>query len=239
MGDRGEEARAGAAHLRVDPRLARFHLEAEAVDRRGQPGDQRLEQRTVSLPEGVLAAGGDLDLERRDGDGRGAPRSPRPARGGRRPRRAERAPDQPEQRDQRVGGAGHDGVGILTGHEPSGEVEADLGLPFALFGGAPRLVEPRDGPAQDAGRRGERDQRDQIVALLHVEALARRGEEVVQREERGHRADDRTDPTDERGEECGDEQEKRSGGEIDVEQPAHGGGETDDGQREQARGRRS
>ncbi len=164
------------------------------------------------------------------------PGVPGTARGGRRARRAQRAADQPEQRDQRVGGTGDDGVGILTRHEPRREVEADLRLAFALFGGAPRFVEPRDRPAQHAGCRRERDQRDEVVALLHVEALARRGEEVVQGEEGGHRADDRADPTEERGEQRGDEEEERGGGEVDVEQASDRGRDTDDGHREERLG---
>ena len=79
---------------------------------------------------------------------------------------------QPEQRDQSVGRAGDDRLEVLARHEPRREVEADLRLALALLGRAAGLVETRHRPAQHARRSRERDQGEQVVALLHVEAVA-------------------------------------------------------------------
>ena len=145
------------------------------------------------------------------------PATPGRGRGGDETGGPQRAHHQPEQRDQSVGRAGHDRLGVLARHEPRREVEADLRLALALLGRAAGLVETRHRPAQHARRSRERDQREQVVALLHVEAFAWRGEEVVQGEERADDADDRADASEERRQQRGHQEQQRGRGEVDVE----------------------
>ena len=117
---------------------------------------------------------------------------------------------------------------ILAFHQPGREVEADLGLTLALLGGAASRVEPRDRPAQHARRGDEGDEGDQVVSLLHVEAPARRGEEVVEREEPARRADDGSGAPEEGGEQRGDEQQQCRRREVDLEQAPDPGRDGDD-----------
>ena len=231
VGDRGEEARPGAADLRREARLVRLRLQAQAVDRGGQPRDQRFEQGPVGCAQRALAARRRLHLQRRDAHHHDLSRDARRGRGGDETGGPQRAHHQPEQRDQGVGRAGHDRLEVLARHEPRREVEADLRLALALLGRAAGLVETRHRPAQHARRSRERDQGEQVVALLHVEAFARRGEEVVQGEERADDADDRADASEERRQQRGHQEHQRGRGEVDVEEPADCGRDPDDQQR--------
>ena len=144
-----------------------------------------------------------------------------PDRGGDGAGTAHGALDQREQRDQRVGRLP---ATTISGSSPaiSRVVRSRRSWVSRLRCLAARRAASRRETVQlkHARRGDERVQGDQVVALLHVEALAWRGEEVVEREEAEHGADDRVDATEQGGEQCGDEQEQRGGGEVDVEEAA-------------------
>ena len=141
----------------------------------GEPGDERFEQRPVGARQRVLAARDRLHLQRRDphdGGGAGCARS----LGGRRRCRGARTVQRTSRNSATSASAAPATTvaGILAGHQPGGEVEADVGLALALLGGAAGVVEARDRPSEHGRRGGEHDQRGEVVLLLHVEAAGGR-----------------------------------------------------------------
>ena len=146
-------------------------------------GDERFEHRTVAGRERLgrpVAVDDDVagsDVDRRHGV---HGRAPRRRHGVAEPHRA-RA--EPEQLDDRAGGACSDGDGVVAATEPVGQVEPDLCLARAVFGGLAEGVEPRDHPSDQRRGQQERAEGDEVVVALDREVPARLREAVDERDE--------------------------------------------------------
>ena len=233
MAHRRQESGPGLAELDGDARVGGLGLEPEPVVRRGQRGDEGLEDGAVARrqrpgwPEALDDDAADLDPDR------GLVRiGVRGACGGHRPAEPHRAHGQAEQLHDRGRRRRRDGRRVVAAPEAVREVEADLGLPRPVLRGLAQSVQAGHDPADQCCGHEERAEGDEVVVAFDREVPTRLGEAVHERDEaaagRG-----RAGPWTEQGcEEDRDEQQQRGLGEVHAHGQPDAGRDPD--QRERA-----